>query len=458
MAKYPPHIFREYDIRGVVGKELTSKLAFDLGRGLGEILREKGLPPRAVVGGDARLSSADFRREIARGLQSVDVEVCDIGQCPTPLLYFGLFHLEVGGGIMVTGSHNPPEFNGFKVCVGKESFYGKEIQDLRLRLEGFKEPKVGRGKVRSVDLTTKYLEFLKKDFQKLLQKPHALKVVIDCGNGVAGLLAPQALRLLPCDLVELYTEPDGRFPNHHPDPTVEENLADLKERVVQEKADVGIGFDGDADRIGVVDEKGGVIWGDRLLLIYARDLLERKPGATVISEVKCSQQLFEDIESRGGRAIMWKAGHSLMKAKMKETKAELGGEMSGHMFFADRFFGYDDAIYAACRLVEILVEKKRPISQLLSDLKPLSSTPEIRIDCPDDQKFDVVSKVKERLSKEYPIIDIDGVRVVFENGWALLRASNTQPALVMRVEAETPEALAQIQDKISRNVRKFMRF
>ncbi|MBI4208573.1 MAG: phosphomannomutase/phosphoglucomutase [Deltaproteobacteria bacterium] len=456
--KYPPHIFREYDIRGVVGKELTSELAFDLGRGLGEILRERKLPLRAVVGGDARLSSTEFKKQITQGLQSVNADVYDIGRCPTPLLYFGLFNLEVGGGIMVTGSHNPPEFNGFKICVGKESFYGKEIQGLRDRLEGFKELKVGRGKIQPVDLTTKYLEFLAKDFKRLIQKSRPLKVVIDCGNGVAGLLAPQALKLLKCDLIELYTEPDGRFPNHHPDPTIEENLRDLREKVIQEKADVGIGFDGDADRIGVVDERGEVIWGDRLLLIYARDLLERKPGATIISEVKCSQQLFDDIEARGGRAMMWKAGHSLMKAKMKETKAELGGEMSGHMFFADRFFGYDDAIYAACRLVEILVEGKRPISQLLSDLKPLSCTPEIRIDCPDDLKFKVVSKVRERFSKEYPIIDIDGVRVVFENGWALLRASNTQPALVMRVEAETPEALAKIQANISENVREFMRF
>ncbi len=371
----------------------------------------------------------------------------DIGVCPTPVFYFSLHHLEREGGIMITGSHNPPEFNGFKVCVGKDTLYGQEIQELRRIIEA-NDFTAGRGSVSHRPVTAEYQDYLLKNIH--LQKKR--RVVVDSGNGTAGVVAPEILRRLGCEVLELYSEVDGRFPHHHPDPTVPEYMEDLISAVKRTGADVGIGYDGDADRIGAVDHLGNIIWGDQLMILFSREILSRHPGATIVSEVKCSQNLYDDIAKHGGRGIMWRAGHSLLRSKIKEEKALLGGEMSGHMFFADRYFGYDDAIYASCRLLEILSRTEKSIPELLSDVPKTSTTPEIRVDCPDDRKFELVERVRESLRKDYPIVDIDGVRVLFSDGWGLVRASNTQPVLVLRFEAACPERLREIRSLVENRV------
>ena len=447
-------IFREYDVRGVVGKDLTSEIAESIGRAYATLGREKGLGTISV-GRDGRLTSQMLRDSLLKGLTEGGLNVVDIGLCATPLLYFSLFHLNVEGGIMITGSHNASEYNGFKLCVGKEALYGGDIQHLRAIMESGRFSS-GTGVVTDSPIIPDYLAYLKNQFSSL--DGSLLHVVIDCGNGAASLVAKQALEQLGCKVTGLYCELDGRFPNHHPDPTVVKNLEDLIRTVKQTGADVGIGYDGDADRIGAIDNQGNILWGDRLLLLFARDVLMTHPGSTFISEVKASQLLYDDIHRRGGRCIMWKAGHSVIKAKMKEEGAVLAGEMSGHMFFADRYFGYDDAIYASCRLVEIMTKSEKPLSSLLADNPTTSVTPEIRVDCPDHQKFLLVEKVIERLQESAKIphhgnpgllirdvITLDGIRVRFDEGWGLIRASNTQPALVLRFEASSPERLRMIQ-------------
>ena len=429
-----PAIFREYDIRGKANVDYDEKFAHALGRAVASRLRRRpagGRPPALALGRDCRLTSDAFASALGRGARESGVDVVDVGMCPTPLLYFALFQLEVDGGVQVTGSHNPPEDNGFKICIGKESIYGKEIAGLRAEIERG-DFTTGAGALRSVPIIPAYEKFCAAQFGVL---PRRLKVIVDAGNGAAGPVAPQVLRALGCEVTPLFCDPDGRFPNHHPDPTLPENLADLIRAVERERADVGIAFDGDADRIGLVAPGGRIIWGDELLVILAREVLTRKPGAIVVSEVKCSQRLYDDVEKHGGKAIMWKAGHSLLKAKMKETGAAIGGEMSGHMFFADRFFGYDDAIYAACRLLEILARSKGGLLDLLDGLPPAFSTPEIRVDCPDEIKFEVATRARERFARDYPVNDVDGVRINFGDGWGLVRASNTQPALVLRFES-----------------------
>ena len=446
-----PNIFREYDIRGVVEKDLTHDAVEEIGRSFGSEMMQAG-HRQLSLGRDGRLSSPALHDSLIQGLTSTGVEILDIGICPTPILYFSLFELPVQGGVMITGSHNPADFNGFKLCRGRESIYGDAIQAIRKRIES-KTFVQGKGLVKNYPgIIPQYTKYLEKQFRDAAK---GFKVVVDSGNGTAGPVAPDLLRLMGCEVVELYSEMDGRFPNHHPDPTVPENLTDLITRVKAEGAAMGIGFDGDADRLGVVDENGEVIWGDRLLIIFARDILRRHPKATVVSEVKCSQQLFDDVVQRGGQAIMWKAGHSLIKAKMRETQAVLAGEMSGHFCFADRYYGYDDAIYAACRLIEIVAKTGRPLSQLLADLPKTYSTPEIRVDCPDEIKFKLVEKVKQQLTspsrrrgEQVKMIDVDGLRIQFEDGWGLLRASNTQPVLVLRFEAKTAGRLKEIQDLI----------
>ncbi|MCG3775297.1 MAG: Phosphomannomutase/phosphoglucomutase [Nitrospira sp.] len=388
----------------------------------------------------------------------------DIGICPSPLVYFSLFQLPIDGGIMITGSHNAAEYNGLKICIGKEAIHGEEIQALRAVMETGVFVS-GAGTLSAHPIIPDYLAYLKKSFAHVNAK--RLHVVIDCGNGVAALVAQQALELLGCRVTGLYCDLDGRFPNHHPDPTVLENLDDLIQAVKEHKADAGIGYDGDADRIGTIDEQGNVLWGDRLMVVYARDILAAKPGSTIISEVKSSQSLYDDIAKHGGRPIMWKTGHSLIKAKMKIEQAVLAGEMSGHMFFADRYFGYDDAIYASCRLVEILAKTPQPLSALVADLPKTSVTPEIRVDVSDTVKFTLVRQVQDRLalclktreplgpSKSVlrDVITIDGVRAIFDDGWGLIRASNTQPALVLRFEATSPERLAAIRAVIEGELR-----
>jgi phosphomannomutase/phosphoglucomutase len=445
-------IFREYDIRGVVGEELTPALAEKIGRAYGSLAVRAGA--RAVaVGRDGRTSAMQMREALLKGLLGCGLDVVDIGVCPTPLLYYALFTLPVGGGAMITASHNPPQYNGFKLCLGKDSMHGAAIQALKADIDRGRFES-GQGTVSEHPIIPDYMAYIKKSFAHV--KAGTLHAVVDCGNGMGGLVGPDALRLLGCRVTGMYEDVDGRFPNHHPDPTVVANLQDLIKKVRETKADVGIAYDGDADRIGAVDEHGDILWGDKLLVLYARDVLKNQPGATIISEVKASQVFYDDVVKHGGRSIMWKAGHSLIKAKMKEEKAALAGEMSGHMFFADRYFGYDDAIYASCRLIEILAKAGRPLSTLLADLPPTVSTPEIRVDCPDDVKFQVVEEAKKQLAREHKIIDIDGVRVLFPEGWGLIRASNTQPALVLRFEATSEAALQKIREVVESQIKKYV--
>jgi phosphomannomutase/phosphoglucomutase len=434
-----PEIFREYDIRGLAEKDFDSEFAHLLGKVHGTAVYNKG-GRRVTVGRDCRATSDPYAKAVIQGMFSAGLRVYDIGVCPTPLLYFSLFHLDVDGGIMVTASHNPSEYNGFKVCLGKETIYGAQIQNLRARMERGDFTERPGGKREAYEIIPPYWEHLWRDVPSLAR---ALKVVIDAGSGVGGPVGPPIFRRLGCEVLEIACTMDGTFPIHHPDPTVPENLELLIDKVKKEKADLGIAYDGDADRIGAVDEQGNILWGDQLLILFSRDLLKRQPGATIISEVKGSQRLYDQIALHGGKPIMWKTGHSLLKAKMKETKAVLAGEMSGHMFFADRYFGYDDAIYASLRLVELVARLGRPLSALLSDVPKSVSTPEIRVDCPDDQKFQIAERAKEFFRRHYPIIDVDGVRIQFPEGWGLIRASNTQPALVLRFEAQSAEKLAE---------------
>lgn len=432
-----PSIFREYDIRGLAERDFAEDFALLLGKVLGTMVRRRG-GARVSVGRDCRLTSDAYAEALIAGLASTGLQVYDLGICPTPLLYFSLFHLDLDGGVEVTASHNTSEYNGFKLCLGKDTLYGEQIQEIRSKMESNDFAEETGGKVKRYEIVPPYQRHLLQDVRKL-KRP--LKIVVDAGNGVGGPVAPAIFRRLGCTVWEIGCIPDGNFPLHHPDPTVTENLQILIEKVRAENADVGFAYDGDADRIGVVDEKGGIIWGDELLVLFARDVLQRHPNATIVSEVKCSQRLYDDIAKRGGVPIMWKAGHSLLKAKLNEARALLAGELTGHMFFKERYFGYDDAIYASVRLLEILSNSDRPLSALLADLPKTVSTPEIRIACPDERKFIIADLAKDYFRKHYDIIDIDGVRVQFPDGWGLIRASNTQPALVLRFEARTADQL-----------------
>ena len=436
------HIFREYDIRGTVDDDLTDAVVEKLGRALGTYYRQHGAY-EMTIGRDCRLSSEKLKDALVKGLLATGMSITDLGVCHTPLLYFSLFHLNKIAGVMITGSHNPPEFNGFKVCLGKTTIYGEEIQELK-KIAQQNNFARGKGRIDAADILPVYIQHIASDIGMLSGK----RIVVDAGNGTGGRAAVPLLKMIGCDIVPLFCDMDGRFPNHHPDPTVPAYLKTLIDTVLLEKADLGIGYDGDADRIGVVDEKGAIIWGDQLMIVFARDILKLHPGATFISEVKGSQNFYDDIEKRGGKAIMWKTGHSLIKAKMKEEKAMLAGEMSGHMFFADRYYGFDDAIYASCRLIEILSKSSYTMSALLKDLPATCTTPEIRIDCPDDKKCKIIEKVKEEFSTRYRIIDIDGARITMPGGWALVRASNTQPVLVLRFEAVTHQRLEEIRSMV----------
>ncbi len=445
-----PAIFREYDIRGLVDKDLTSETVRELGRGFGSYFARHGIK-RITVGRDCRPSSDPFFDVLLEGLLASGMAVTDVGVCPTPLLYFSIVHLEHEGGVMITGSHNPPEFNGFKVCVGKDAIYGEEIQRVREIIEQGEYIR-GKGGLARHNIIPDYHRYVLSN----IQVNRAIKVVVDAGNGTGGVVGVPIMRELGCQVEALYCEMDGRFPHHHPDPTVEENLTDLIATVKDTGADLGIGYDGDADRIGVIDEEGRIIWGDRLMIIFARDIIRERGGGTFIGEVKCSQTLYDEIERLGGRAIMWKTGHSLIKDKMKQEGALLAGEMSGHMFFADRYFGFDDAIYASCRLLEILSKTGKKVSELLEGIPQTFITPEIRVECPDDVKFKIVEQVTEYFRREYPVIDVDGMRVQFPDGWGLVRASNTQPALVLRFEAASQERLGEIRGMVEAKVKELM--
>ncbi|MFW6080872.1 MAG: phosphomannomutase/phosphoglucomutase [Desulfosalsimonas sp.] len=446
-----PSIFREYDIRAVAEKDITQAEVYSLARAIGTYMRRNGCATLAV-GRDCRLTSELYADIMIRGLTETGCEVINIGLCPTPLLYFSIRQFNTDGGVMVTASHNPPEYNGFKICLGTDSVHGDQLQKIRQIAEKGEFEAAGAS-VCDADAHTPYLDYLKKNIS--IEKP--LRVGIDAGNGTAGPVAVPLLKELGCDVHEIYCEPDGRFPNHEADPTVIENLEDLISLVKEKGLDVGIGYDGDGDRIGVVDDRGKVIYGDQLMIIFAREILSRKPGSVFISEVKCSKTMYDDIEKHGGRPVMWKTGHSLIKEKMKEQQAALAGEMSGHMFFSDRYFGFDDAVYASCRLLEILSKTGGTIDQLLEGVPETHSTPEIRVDCADEIKFRVVDRARDILSKEYEVIDIDGVRIVFEDGWGLVRASNTQPALVMRFEALSAGRRDEIRKIVENTIEKVQR-
>jgi phosphomannomutase/phosphoglucomutase len=445
-----PQIFREYDIRGVVDVDLTDETVLDLGLGIGTYLREKGVE-RISIGRDGRLSSLRFRDQLLSGLINTGLKVVDLGCCPTPVLYFSIANLQMDGGVMITGSHNPPNFNGFKVCLGKDTIYGNEIQSIREIIEKRVFAK-GLGSCNSFPIIPIYQEFLLSNLE--ISRP--LRIAIDSGNGTGGLVAPEIFRKMNCGVHELYSEVDGNFPHHHPDPTIPSNLTDLIAKVRERGLELGIAFDGDADRIGVVDDLGNILWGDQLMILYSRDILKKNPGAVIISEVKSSQVLYDQIKEYGGRAIMWKTGHSLIKEKMKEEKALLAGEMSGHMFFADRYFGFDDAIYASGRLLEIVAESGNPLHMLLEDVPKMFSTPEIRVDCPDEVKFQVVNRAQKESLGEKGKVTIDGVRWIFEDGWGLLRASNTQPVLVLRFEANSESRLKEIQTQVESHLKEWM--
>ncbi len=437
-----PTIFREYDIRGIADSDLETPDVQLLGRGLGTYLKRHS-GTRVAVGCDVRLSSPRLKEAIIAGLLASGCDAIDVGTVPTPAVYFSAVHLKADGAIMITGSHNPPEYNGFKTVCGSGTIHGEAIQQVRQFIETG-DFETGAGALSNYDIVTPYVDEVARAF-KFERK---IKVVVDAGNGTAGPAMHRILEKLNVDAVELFFEMDGRFPNHHPDPTVPENLAHLMDAVREHNADCGIAFDGDADRIGAIDEQGNVVYGDMLMLIYGREILTRKPGATFIGEVKCSQIMYDELNRLGGNAIMYKTGHSLIKAKMKQEHAELAGEMSGHMFFADRYHGYDDALYAACRLIEIVAASGRPLSAQLEGLPKTVTTPEIRIDCPDEVKFEVVARVAEACRKTRPVVDVDGVRVIFPQGWGLLRASNTQPVLVERFEAENKNLLKQYRDEV----------
>lgn len=438
-----PQIFREYDIRGLVQQDLQPENVEKIGKAIGTYFRRHGKKTLAL-GWDIRESSKSFREILTRALNGTGCDVIDIGMVPTPVAYFALHHLNPDGGVMITGSHNPPEFNGFKISFEKHSLYGQRIQELKTLIDN-NDFETGSGTAEERDIKEAYMDHI----AGIIQIKRPLKVVLDGGNGCFGIVGPQLIRRMGLDAIEQYCEPDGNFPNHHPDPTVTKYMQDLIDRVKKENADLGIGFDGDADRIGVVDDTGRLLWGDELLILYARDLLQRHPGTAVVGEVKCSRNLYEDIEKHGGKPVMSAAGHSLIKQKMKETKALLAGEMSGHMCFADNYYGYDDAIYAACRILEIVANSDQTISQMLADLPKMHNTPEIRIECPDHLKFKLVHDVTERFRAQFNVIDIDGVRIEFDDGWALLRASNTQPVLVLRFEAKSEGKLMEYQELLS---------
>ncbi|MBU8895555.1 phosphomannomutase [Corallococcus sp. H22C18031201] len=444
------HIFREYDIRGLVDKDLTIEVVELLGKGLGTIIRRKG-GTSIVVGRDCRESSTRFRDALARGLTSTGLNVLDVGVVPTPLTYFAANTLPVDGLAMITGSHNPPEYNGFKIGAGKTTFHGPEIQELRRLIEARDFATSAKpGTVEAFDIITPYNHFVRQTV-KVGRK--GMRIVIDAGNGTGGAIAVPLFQSMGFDVVPLFCEMDATFPNHHPDPTVVENLQDLIAAVKREKAEVGIAYDGDSDRIGVIDDQGNILWGDQLMVLFSRYVLKEAPGAAIVGEVKCSYTLYDDIAKRGGKPVMWKAGHSLIKAKMKEEHAELAGEMSGHIFFKHRYFGFDDAVYSSARLLEILTHEKQKLSELLADVPKTYASPELRFDTKEEKKFAMVKRATEILrAAGHSIIDVDGVRVTFPDGWGLIRASNTQPILVLRFEASTEARLKEIQALIDNTV------
>ncbi|TES90623.1 MAG: phosphomannomutase/phosphoglucomutase [Candidatus Cloacimonadota bacterium] len=444
-----PEIFRTYDIRGIADVDLTNEAVEILGKSYGTFLPSNA--KRIGIGRDIRLSSERIKNNFVKGLLSTGLNVIDFSVIPTPLLYFSVHKYGLDGGVVITGSHNPEKYNGLKILVSKDTIYGEEIQEIR-RIADKSVFRKGSGSYEERDIEGEYIDDI---LGRISPGKRKLKIVFDAGNGTTGPVTKRLYSKLSFEFEILFSEPDGSFPNHLPDPTIPEYLQDLIRRVKKSKADIGIGFDGDGDRIGAIDEKGRIIWGDKLLAIYSSELLKKRPGAKIICEVKCSNGLLEYIKELGGVPIMWKTGHSLIKAKMKEEDAPLAGEMSGHMFFSDNYYGFDDAIFASLRLVELVSRTEEPLSMLVDKIPSYFVTPEIRIDCPDSKKFEVVKEVKKVFEKDYKIIDVDGVRVSFSDGWGLLRASNTQPVLVLRFEANSQEALNRIKTRFYQTLEKY---
>ncbi|MFN2357723.1 MAG: phosphomannomutase/phosphoglucomutase [Desulfotignum sp.] len=443
-------IFREYDIRGVAGVDILDDDVKNIGKAFGTMLHHQH-KHKVSVGRDCRLTSERYADLLIQGILSTGCDVVDIGLCPTPVLYFSIHHLDLEGGAMVTASHNPPEYNGFKLMSGHDSIHSDGLQEIRKIIEA-NAFVTGTGTRTQADVLTPYKNYIVEN----ISIAGKIRIAIDAGNGTGGITALPVLTELGCEVYDIFCDPDGNFPNHEADPTQKKNLGDLISLVKEKNLDLGVGYDGDADRIGVVDARGNVIYGDQLMVIYAREILSRKPGATFISEVKCSMVMYDDIRKNGGNAVMWRTGHSLIKKKMKEENAELAGEMSGHMFFKDRYFGFDDALYATCRLLEILAATGKGVDELIQDLPQTFTTPEIRVQCPDDIKFDVVAKIVKRYKAKQDVIDIDGMRAVYPDGWGLVRASNTQPALVLRFEALTAARLEEIQLDIETNLQQII--
>ena len=441
-----PKIFKAYDIRGIYPADLDEAAARDIGRALVQYLG----CDRVAVGRDMRESSGPVFKALAEGITMQGADVVDLGLTSTDGLYFAVGKYGYPAGVMITASHNPSEYNGFKVLLGNAALYGDQIKEIyRLASDG-PFPAEKKGAIMKKDILPEYLAYIEKNIS--LKKK--LRVVVDGGNGTGGLTAPELYRRLGAEVIPIYCDVDGRFPNHHPDPTVVKNLQDLIAKVKETGADLGIGLDGDADRLGVVDGRGRILWGDQLLIVYARDILKGHPGATIISEVKASEVLYSEIRKHGGVPIMWKAGHSLIKKKIFEVNALAAGEVSGHVFFNDKWFGFDDAVYAGARLLEILAGGDSSLAEIFDSIPQVFNTPEIRIDCGDDVKFRVVDAVREHFQKILPVIDIDGARVTFPHGWALVRASNTQPSLVVRYEADTEEELQKIQVQFDEVIRR----
>jgi len=443
----PRTIFRQYDIRGVTGRELVPELAAAVGRAFATMAWERiGRAPVLAVGRDNRPSGATLAPAVRAGIASTGATAIDVGEVPTPALYFAIHHLRADGGLQVTGSHNPPEFNGFKMVIAGESVHGDDILALHDTITA-DAWRTGAGREeQSNTVLPAYREAIVSRHR--LARP--VRTVVDCGNGVSSLVAVGTLKELGTELTAIFCESDGTFPNHHPDPTVPENLRDLQAAVRSNRAELGIAFDGDGDRLGAVDEHGTVIFGDQLLVILGRDAVRRfGPGVPVIFDVKCSEVLPQALAAAGARPEMWKTGHSLIKARMKELKAPLAGEMSGHLFFGGDWFGFDDALFAAARLLEIVASGSPGLARLLSDLPKTYATPEIRVDCSDEEKFPLVERAAKHFAARYPVNTIDGVRVTFAKGWGLLRASNTQPVLVLRFEATSPEDLEQYRGEVT---------
>ena len=445
----PLNIFREYDIRGQADKDLTDSTVNAIGRAYGSWLIRSGVNGSVTVGGDARLSTPRIKDALINGLLSCGLDVIDVGLVTTPMLYWSLIKFGVKGGVMITGSHNPPDMNGLKLCFGHGTLYGDDVKNIgKIAQSGNFES--GSGKLTHANIDDDYVNMLLSKFVLPFNKK--FKVVLDSGNGAAGPTARKFFEGLGCEVISLFDTPDGHFPNHHPDPQKSENLKILIDRVKSESADVGFGFDGDADRIGVIDDKGNIIFCDRLMCLYWQEILRTNPGAVVLVEPKCSMVLPETAEKNGGKVLYWKSGHSLIKAKMRETGALFAGEYSGHMFFADEFFGHDDAFYSAGRLLRIMSDEEKSLSRLMLSFPVYPSTEEIRIPCDDSTKFEVIARIQEKAQKDYQCSTIDGVRILYPDGWGLIRGSNTQPVIVVRCEGRNNEALEKITNDVKSRV------